>query len=303
MSAKTKDSLYLALGGAVVLVAGFWAFLKQSDIAELRTSPTAPSSGSAYEATTIAVTTPTSRTWEKASSQSAGERWVYDVFTPPAIFYNTETKQFTVVPPPPVGSVTDSITTVVDEFGPVLVKVDQPLFRLQLVGYVGEGANARGNFLNVQTGAVVFGTTGKKLPELKLEIVRFSAERRVVQQASGTTLVFTEATAVVRDTETGVETTLDAKLRTPEGPLAATLRLPDGTEKIVRTGDSFTFGDHTFRIGALQTTPPSVVVSKESGASAPQTETLLIPPPPPPPPPPDAVYSEEEPPADSLPSF
>jgi hypothetical protein len=36
----------------------------------------------------------------------------------------------------------------------LLIDLHKPLFRLQLVGYVGEGANARGNFLNVQTGAV-----------------------------------------------------------------------------------------------------------------------------------------------------
>lgn len=286
MSAKTNDKVYLAIGGIAIVGAGIWAFVQQAGISELRNPPVAPSSGSPYEVSAIQIVQPESRSWADAPSQKAGEKWIYDVFTPPKIYYNTQTKQFTVVPPPPIEVKVvgpDEPPLPPPTFGVDLVRVDQPLFRVQLIGYVGEGAQARGNFLNVQTGTVFLGATGKKIPELNLEIVSFSAQRKIVPQAGGTTLVYTEVAAVVRDTVTGVETTLDPKARVPEGPLVVTLKGSDSIERTVKSGDSFQIGDVTYKVGELVLDPPSVVVTREGGpVPAPETKTLVVPPPPPP---------------------
>lgn len=296
MSVKTNDTIFLAIGGIAILGAGVWAFVQQSSISELSTPPVAPSSGATYEPSAIKIVTPESRSWATAPAQKAGEKWIYDVFTPPTIFYNIHTKQFTVVPPtenpdpwppkppePPQPSRPDL----------ELVRVEQPLFRLQLLGYVGEGAQARGNFLNVQTGAVVFGTTGKKLPDLKLEIVRFSAERKVVPQPGGTTLRYVEVTAIVRDTETGVETVLNPKGSVPEGPPIAVFRTADGVERMAKSGEKIMAGEDSYTVGDLVVEPPSAVVTREGPSlPAPETKTLVIPPPAPPPPDPNAPPPE-----------
>jgi hypothetical protein len=289
MSAKTNDTLFLAIGGLAVVGAGIWAIVHQADITKFRTPPGAPVGGAVHEPSVIAVSSPESRRWAPAPSQSAGDLWIYDVFTPPKIFYNTQTRQFTVVPPPPpvpVGSEVEAPPPPAPVFGLQLVTVEQPLFRLQLVGYVGEGDQARGNFLNVETGSVLFGTTGRKFADLNLEVVRFSAERRVVQQGAGTTLVFVEASAVVRDTETGLETKLDTQTRVPAGTPVAVLRDTEGREHRARSGEVITLGDSTFRVGDLTLDPPSAVVTKQDPAlPEPLTQTLVIPPPEPPPPP------------------
>jgi hypothetical protein len=281
MSAKTNDTLFLAIGGLALLGAGVWAFVQQSDIDTLKNAPSAPASGTAYEPTAIALASPASQTWADAPDQTAGPEWIYDVFTPPKIYYNTATKTFVVEPPTPVVDDERKQPELPTAFGLELIRVEQPLFRLQLVGYVGEGEQARGNFLNVKTGAVIFGTTGKKLPDLDLEIVRFSATRRVVPQAGGTTLVFVEVSAVVRDTKTGVEIPLDSKTRVPEGSLQATFKVLDGTERTVRAGESFTVGQYTYKIEDLTLAPPSAKATKEGGQrTAPETQTLTIAPPP-----------------------
>jgi hypothetical protein len=296
MSVKTNDTIFLAIGGIAILGAGVWAFVQQSSISELSTPPLAPSSGAAYEPSAIKIVTPESRSWAAAPAQKAGEKWIYDVFTPPAIFYNIHTKQFTVVPPTEPKVIDDPEKVVIPppprpELE--LVKVEQPLFRLQLVGYVGEGDQARGNFLNVQTGAVVFGTTGKKLPDLKLEIVRFSAERKVVPQPGGTTLRYVEVTAVVRDTETGVETILNPKGRVPDGLPIGVFRTSDGVERTAKSGEKITVGEDSYTIGDLVVEPPSAVVTREGPSlPAPETKTLVIPPPAPPPPDPNAPTPE-----------
>lgn len=294
MSAKTNDTLFLAIGGIAILGAGVWAFVQQSSISELSTPPIAPSSGAVYEPSAIKIVTPESRSWAPAPSQKAGEKWIYDVFTPPEIFYDIHTKQFTVVPPRRGGPVDPPPPPPPPpSFGLELVRVEQPLFRLQLVGTVGEGAQARGNFLNVQTGAVVFGTTGKKLPDLKLEIVRFSVERKVVPQPGGTTLRYVEVTAVVRDTQTGVETVLDPKGRVPDGPPVAVFRTPDGSELTAKSGDKLSVGDNGYTVGDLVVEPPSAVVTREGPSlPAPETKTLVIPPPAPPQPDPNAPPAE-----------
>lgn len=127
MSAKTNDTIYLAIGGLAIIGAGAWAFLQQSGISELGTPPLAPSSGAAYESKVIKVVTPETRSWAEAPSQKAGEKWIYDVFTPPKIYYNTQNKQFTVVPPerPKPGEliVDPVVVTPTDPFAVTLVKV------------------------------------------------------------------------------------------------------------------------------------------------------------------------------------
>lgn len=288
MSAKTQDTLFIAAGGLVFLGACGWALLQNSAISALRETVTPPVSGALYEATSLAVVKPETRQWAVAPQQTAGENWVFDVFTPPKIYYNVETKRFTVTVPRYTPKVIDLTpvedTTPKDRFGLELVKVTQPLFRLQLVGYVGEGPKAKGNFLKVQTDDVVFGTTGKKIPDLNLEIVRFSAERRKIQVEGGTAIVETVALAVVRDTVTGVETQLDARTRTPEGVPEVTFKLPDGSLQVAKAGDVFKDGPTTFTVGALTVTPPSAEVKREEGVpKVTETKILVVPPPPPPP--------------------
>lgn len=88
-------------------------------------------------------------------------------------------------------------------------------------------------------------------------------------------------TATVRDTVTGAETNLDVKSRTPEGPIHAVLKLDNGTERSVASGETITIGAFTYVIGEIDSSVPSVVVTKSGGdLASPETQTLVIPPPP-----------------------
>lgn len=283
MSVKTNDNIYLAAGGIVLLGTCVWAFLQQSAISSFREPVFAPTSGAAFETLPIAITTPESRQWGLPKAQSAGGSWLFDVFTPPVIYYSTETRKFTVTVPVITRStdIPDSVLpAAADPFGLELVKVVQPLFRLQLVGYVGEGPSARGNFQNELTGAIIFGTTGKKLPDLNLEVVHFSAERVRTPVVDGTVIIETVVKATVRDTLTGEVIPLDANVRRSEGPLTVTFKQIDGTEIAAKSGEVLALGGFTFTVGALQLDPPSAVVTKVGGElTEPLLEILVIPPP------------------------
>lgn len=259
------------------MAATAWALMLKTS----QPSFTAPSSGRAYEPTNLMIEPPVSRQWAEAPSQSAGDKWLFEVFTPPQIFYNEETKQFTVIPPV---RATVSPEPVVEppkpEFGLKLAKVEQPLFRLQLVGAVNFGPDARGTFLNVPTGDIVIATKGRVIADLNLEITEFVAERRRTQVQGGSDVVDETITATVRDTQTGVETRLNARTRLPEGALTATLLTPEGDERVARAGATITEGETTFQIVEIALEPPAVTV-KRITAEEPEgvTEVLTIAPP------------------------
>lgn len=284
MTLQAKDKIFLSIGGLALVLTTVWAFLEQSKISALSSDVTAPTSGPAYEQKEISVAMPPSQTWSSAVPQPAGENWVYNVFTPPKIYYNVKSKQFTVVlpkPEPPEDPVKQEIQPIPAGPDLTLVKVTQPLFRLQLIGYIGDEGNYRGTFSNELTGKTFFGVSGRKLPDLNLEIVTFEAKRRKVAVPGGSTIIDVVSYAIVRDTITGKEYRLEPDKRLPDGPLTATLKLADASEKNVKTGDTLTIGEFSYLIGAVTAEPPSVAV-KKSGASltVPTEETLTIPPPP-----------------------
>ena len=274
MSAQSKDTAFLAIGGVIFLAATAWAFLLKTS----QPSFTAPTSGRAYEATNLTIEPPVSRQWAEAPAQSAGDKWLFEVFTPPKIYYNEESKQFTVIPPVRAsGPVEVAVEPPKPEFGLKLAKVEQPLFRLQLVGAVNFGPDARGTFSNSRTGDIIIATKGRKIAELNLEIIEFTAERRRIAVTEGSDNVIETITATVKDTETGVETRLDARTRLPEGALAATITTLEGSERIVRVGETVTEGDTVFQIVDIALAPPAVTV-KKTNAEAPEgvTEVLII---------------------------
>src|SRR3954470_5543521 len=94
-------------------------------------------------------------TWAPPVAQTRGRDWIYDAFTPPEIFYNARSKQFTVKPP---SSLQEEES---EAFGLDLIAVRPEPFRLQLIGFAGSGATAKGVFQNVKSTKTDLATAGK----------------------------------------------------------------------------------------------------------------------------------------------
>lgn len=274
MTTPVSDKIFLGAGGLLFAAACAWAFMQQGQLAKLDGKVEVPASGAAYAPDPLPpATISEAKLWPDATALSRGENWVYDVFTPPVIYYDTETKQFTVTPPdirPP-----DDDIKPPEPFGVSLVKIVQYPFPLQLVGYVGEGKDARGTFQNMVTNETFLGTTGKKIADLKLEIVAFEAklERTIIDNQP---VVYPVASARVRNTETGKETQLSNTERIIEAEPAAVVQVAgEESTRELKVGASFTAGDLTYVLDSIQAEPPAVVMTKSGGElEEPKTETL-----------------------------
>jgi hypothetical protein len=200
-------------------------------------------------------------TWAAPVAQSRGREWIYDAFTPPEIFYNARSKQFTVKPP---SSLLDEDAQ--ESFGLELIAVRPEPFRLQLIGYVGGEGNWRGMFQNLVTGQVFLAAGGHRVPELGLTVRSLDVSPHPIRMGESMISRQRVATAVVRDEKAaGREVTLTHRERVFTGTVFAFVATPGETAaREVRTGDMFKLGEATYRIEKIETNPPSVEVVKES---------------------------------------
>ena len=106
--------------------------------------------------------------WPDPAVGAADNAWVFDVFTPPVIYYDRETGGFSVSPPELTAPLEPEILA--KPFGIKLVRVVRDPYRLQLIGYSGTEAEPLGIFRNNVTGAGVVARAGEVFPELGLEI-------------------------------------------------------------------------------------------------------------------------------------
>jgi hypothetical protein len=211
-------------------------------------------------------------TWASPLAQTRGRDWIYDTFTPPEIFYNPRTKNFTVKPPTAISE--DGV--VEEPFGLELVSVRPEPFRLQLIGYVGTDRSLRGTFENLQTGEVFLASAGYRVAKLGLLIQSFDVRYVEVKVQNSMSTRQRVATAVVREEKTGRDLTLTHRERTFTGGLSAFVaKAGESAAREVRAGESFTLGDVTYRVDKIALTPPTVEITKEAPSLAqPDRRTL-----------------------------
>ncbi len=199
-------------------------------------------------------------TWGAPVAQTRGRDWIYDAFTPPEIFYNARTKQFTVKPP---SSLLDEDQ--LEVFGLELIAVRPEPFRLQLIGFAGSERSAKGIFQNAGTGQVYVASAGLRVPQLDATVIRFDLSPQLIRSGESMATKQLVATAVVRDEKAKREVTLTNRERVFTGTLFAFVAATgESAAREVRTGDSFKLGEATYRIDNISITPPTIEVTKEA---------------------------------------
>ncbi len=275
MAALPSEKIYLGL--ALLVVAGsaasFGTLVLRQERAVAVPLPAVQLNEEPYAAKAVAAPPVKVEAWSAPAPQSRGREWVYDAFSPPEIYYNSRSRQFSVKPP---ASLVEGDAA--EPFGLELVAVRPEPFRLQLIGYVGAAGNWRGTFQNMRTGEVFLAAAGRRLPTLGLTIRSLDVGTQPVAVAESMTTRQRVASAVVRDEQAGREVTLTHRERVFTGTLFAFVAAPgQSATREVRTGDSFRLGEATYRIEKIEAMPPSVEVLKEAASLSQPDRRILLP--------------------------
>ncbi len=261
----------LALLGAAALLAASaaWSWREQPVLARIAAAPhllgAAHAPASQPELTRPAVN------WRKPAPQSGGSGWLYEVFTPPVVYYNTLARTFSVTPP----SYADGGAAA---FGLELLDVKRELYRLQLAGYFGGPGDYLAAFVSPLTPETLLGREGRRFEELGLTLRSFEVKKIVVDHLDAQPVYDVAAFATLHDEQGGVDVVLDSRARKHTGTPLAVLRLTLGgaaAPREVREGDALSDGSATYRVERIQLDPPEVVVAKHT-PGLPFPETVIL---------------------------
>lgn len=261
----------VALVACVLLFFGsalwaMWSFRKLEAIAAL--NPAVGLASARYEAHTAQTPTLAQVSWPEPSAQSRGRDWVYDTFTPPVIYFNPDTKEFTVTPPVATGP---AIAIVETPFEIELVAVRQEPYRLQLVGYAGNETDYIAHIEIVDTGAVILARPGAAYPEAKgsFTLRSFDVRRVTTNSSESMPVVENLGFAVVLDGRTGREVTLTTRerLMLPRLQCVVRTRTYPVEEQVLREGMKITVNGYDYLIVQLSLNPAQAVVSRRDGKS------------------------------------
>ena len=196
--------------------------------------------------------------WAEPAAQRRGRGWVYDVFTPPSLYYDPRARLLSAIPAAEAARADPADAAPDLE----LLTVRRGPFRLQLVGYAGGADDRRGIFANINTGETVIGREGKRLAGQGLTVkslsLRFPDAGSDESAATGDPV----ATAIVTDESTDEEMVLTNREQCLAGaPVGLFMsRKTPGFRRELREGESITVNGVNYCIERIDLHPPQVVV-------------------------------------------
>jgi hypothetical protein len=265
------DKVLLMAATVALTLSCTWLWLQQPALRRLRAVPVFPQLvGSLYEASNLKPPQPVAATWPKAPAQSSGGAWLYEVFTPPVIYYNALARTFSVTPPL-------NPTNADAAFGLELLVVKPEPFRLQLVGYFGGPGDYLAAFISPSQTETLLAREGRRFEALGLTLKSFDVRKILVEHDAARPVYDVAALAVLQDDQTGAEVVLDSRARKfTDTPLAVLImHSGDPKSRELREGDTFADATSTYRVERIQLDPPEVVVARQNpGLPVPETRVL-----------------------------
>ncbi len=202
-------------------------------------------------------------TWSPAESQSRGDEWVFDVFTPPVIYYDPNSRELAVTPPnlQPTENTDNRWAT----FDLELLEVRLRPYKLQLVGYAGEVGSYVAYFENTVTGAIILLQEGQEESELGVRLTSFQEQQIETPSDTDTTIVQNVGVARVADYASGEEVSLTNMETKMFSELEARVRLlPAGIIRNVQVGSRLELDSGDYLIEDLSAQPQEAMITKIS---------------------------------------
>lgn len=234
---KHYDKLLLLLAG-LILAASLGFYFTRSTAGLSVNSPLRQAAplGEDYAFIEPFVSTGTIIPWKAPQPQDERGFELFDVFTPPKIWFNQNTRRFVFEPyvAPPA----------IIPFGVSLVDVDQTLYRLQVEGYLeAESRKPEDSTIlvrDVNAQRSYRGRPGTRIEEGQFEIVSF---RVIIDQLPDGSITRTP-TVVIRDLKADQEVTLTTSRAYLPGAWVFTVAASDNPSqqwKLTRVGQTFDY--------------------------------------------------------------
>jgi hypothetical protein len=267
------ERVLASMAFAAVVGTVTWTWQRQASLRRVQADHvTAELSDAVYAVAPVADLPTAGRPWGKPVSQSSGAEWIYELFTPPMIYYHAGARTFTVTPPSYLAEATNL------PFGLELLAVRRERFRLQLVGYVGAPGNYTAAFVSEHLPETLLARAGQRFDQLGLALKSFELRRIAVHPRATQPIYDLAAVATVHDERSSTDVTLDTRGPTLTDTPLAMLRIVTDSRRlprVLRQGDTFQQDEATFRIEHIQLDPPEVVVAKQT-AGLPYPEIRVL---------------------------
>lgn len=204
--------------------------------------------------------------WGPPPRQSSGVDWVYDIFTPPRIFYDEANDRF--IPRPPGPQDPEDVVAEVEFVG----FEDEP-YRIQLTGYVGGEEDPSIIFDNLETDQGIVTKRNREEPQADMEVREFTVHR--IEEDG---VVSRVAEAVIYDRRTGEEVVLVEEETKYRDEPAIALRTNENPPRQInaREGESFNVREYTYQLEDYSDDPPEITITKTGpDQGEPQRRTLV----------------------------
>ena len=213
--------------------------------------------------------------WAPAASQSRGEEWLFDVFTPPVIYYDPGSQEFAVTPPSLEAPDDSGLWA---RFDVELLEVRPRPYRLQLVGYAGEPGNYVAYLERISTGEILLVREGEELPDFNARLVDFDEKLIETQSEDSMTVLQPVGVARLMDYTTHQEISLTNMETKMFSDLEARVRvLQDGMVHLVKAGSRLELENSDYIISDLSAQPEEAQIIKVSKDGARRFERTLTP--------------------------
>ena len=258
------DKLILLVAMIVFLLVGVSSIrsVKDLETISLQDAPMLSESKVDVQTYSVDFRLPESSTWNRPQSQSRGDDWIFDVFTPPVLYYNPASREFTVTPPELVAS---NARDPWKAFEIELLEVRQRPYRLQLIGYASQDGDYVASFEYIPTGEVLLARAGKRLAEAGVKVLSFEVKQMEVEQEGSMPIFESVGVARLHDYESGEDiylTNLETKIFSD---LEAKVRsIDNGDVYVVREGSQVELENGFYIIGDLSEDPQEAMVTKVS---------------------------------------
>ncbi len=217
------------------------------------------------------------KSWDGPECQSPGKDWVFEVFTPPIIFFDPRTSAWTLEPP----------VEEVEKDKPVgfeLLVFQRELYRLQYNGYlVAPSGGVKDTMVlidNLETEKGIYGRVGQRFEDDHFYIRSFDVMRYLVQSDnSNQTPYFDEnIRLVVFDERLGEDITLTGNKKRYKPQVKAVIRMIEDPIQTVTVGEgeSFIIAEAEYKCVEIDLANNSVRVRRNLSAPANEVIETLI---------------------------